>query len=179
MRLKLCWKPCAGSPARHKFISPFCTAADEGISGTKMAKRDGLLSMLADCERGLIDYIIVKSISRFSRNTVESIETVRKLCSMGIYILFEKENIDTGKMEGELLLSILSSLAESESHSISENEIWSIQKRFRNGTFKISYPPYGYDYIDGEMVVNPEQSEIVKWIFTEVLRSIFLNSTLL
>lgn len=104
-----------------------------------MAKRDGLLSMLADCERGLIDYIIVKSISRFSRNTVESIETVRKLCSMGIYILFEKENIDTGKMEGELLLSILSSLAESESHSISENEIWSIQKRFRNGTFKISY----------------------------------------
>ena len=92
---------------------------------------------------------------------------------MGIYILFEKENIDTGKMEGELLLSILSSLAESESHSISENEIWSIQKRFRNGTFKISYPPYGYDYIDGEMVVNPEQSEIVKWIFTEVLRSIF------
>lgn len=79
---------------------------DEGISGTKMAKRDGLLSMLADCERGLIDYIIVKSISRFSRNTVESIETVRKLCSMGIYILFEKENIDTGKMEGELLLSI-------------------------------------------------------------------------
>lgn len=129
---------------------------DEGISGTKMAKRDGLLSMLADCEGGLIDYIIVKSISRFSRNTVESIETVRKLCSMGIYILFEKENIDTGKMEGELLLSILSSLAESESRSISENETWSIQKRFRNGTYKIAYPPYGYDYTDGEMVVNPE-----------------------
>lgn len=142
---------------------------DEGISGTKMAKRDGRLSMLADCERGLIDYIIVKSISRFSRNTVESIETVRKLCSMGIYILFEKENIDTGKMEGELLLSILSSLAESESRSISENETWSIQKRFRNGTYKIAYPPYGYDYIDGEMVVNPEQSEIVRWIFAEVL----------
>ena len=147
---------------------------DEGISGTKMAKRDGLLSMLADCEKGKIDYIIVKSISRFSRNTVESIETVRRLCSMGIYIFFEKENIDTGKMEGELLLSILSSLAESESHSISENEIWSIQKRFRNGTFKISYPPYGYDYIDGDMVVNPEQSEIVKRIFDMVLSG---NST--
>ncbi|MCW6662793.1 recombinase family protein [Aerococcaceae bacterium NML190073] len=142
---------------------------DEGISGTKMAKRDGLLTMLADCERGLIDYIIVKSISRFSRNTVESIETVRKLCGLGIYIFFEKENIDTGKMEGELLLSILSSFAESESRSISENETWSIQKRFRNGTYKISYPPYGYDYIDGEMVVNPEQSEIVKWIFSQVL----------
>lgn len=86
-----------------------------------------------------------------------------------IYILFEKENIDTGKMEGELLLSILSSLAESESRSISENETWSIQKRFRNGTYKIAYPPYGYDYTGGEMVVNPEQSEIVKWIFAEVL----------
>lgn len=142
---------------------------DEGISGTKMAKRDGLLALLDDCEKGLIDYIIVKSISRFSRNTVDSIETVRRLCDMGIYIFFEKENIDTGKMEGELLLSILSSLAESESRSISDNETWSIQKRFRNGTYKIAYPPYGYDYIDGEMVVNPEQSEIVKWIFAEVL----------
>ena len=65
---------------------------DEGISGTKMAKRDGLLTMLADCEKGLIDYIIVKSISRFSRNTVDSIETVRKLCDLGVYIFFEKEN---------------------------------------------------------------------------------------
>lgn len=145
---------------------------DEGITGTKMAKRDGLLNMLADCERGLIDYIIVKSISRFSRNTVESIETVRKLCGMGIYIFFEKENIDTGKAEGELLLSILSSLAESESRLISENETWSIQKRFRSGTYKIAYPPYGYDYIDGEMVVNPEQSEIVKWIFAQVLSGV-------
>ena len=142
---------------------------DEGISGTKMAKRDGLLALLDECEKGMIDYIIVKSISRFSRNTVDSIETVRRLCDMGIYIFFEKENIDTGKMEGELLLSILSSLAESESHSISENEIWSIQKRFRNGTFKISYPPYGYDYIDGDMVVNPEQSKVVKRIFDMVL----------
>lgn len=142
---------------------------DEGISGTKMAKRDGLLALLDDCGKGLIDYIIVKSISRFSRNTVDSIETVRRLCDMGIYIFFEKENIDTGKMEGELLLSILSSLAESESHSISENEAWSIKRRFLNGTYKISYPPYGYDYIDGEMVVNEKQSEVVRWIFRQVL----------
>ena len=142
---------------------------DEGISGTKMAKRDGLLTMLADCEKGKIDYIIVKSISRFSRNTVESIETVRRLCGMGIYIFFEKENIDTGKMESELLLSILSSLAESESHSISDNETWSIKRRFMNGTYKVSYPPYGYDYIDGKKVVNTEQSKIVRWIFDKVL----------
>lgn len=142
---------------------------DEGVTGTKMAKRDGLLRLLADCDRGLIDYIIVKSISRFSRNTVDSIETVRQLCEKGIYIYFEKENIDTGKMEGELLLSILSSLAESESHSIAENNKWGIQKRFQNGTFKIGYPPYGYDNVDGQMVVNEEQAKIVRWIFQAVL----------
>ena len=64
---------------------------DEGASGTKMAKRDGLLRMLADCDRGLIDYILVKSISRFSRNTVETVETVRRLSAIGVYIFFEKE----------------------------------------------------------------------------------------
>lgn len=142
---------------------------DEGVSGTSMAKRDGLLRMLDDCDKGLIDYIIVKSISRFSRNTVDSIETVRRLCEKGIYIFFEEENIDTGKMEGELLLSILSSLAESESHSIAENNKWSIQKRFQNGTFKIGYTPYGYDNVNGQMVVNEEQAVIVKEIFDAVL----------
>ncbi len=142
---------------------------DEGITGTKIAKRDGLLKLIADCERGLIDYIIIKSISRFSRNTVDSIEIVRKLCSLGIYIFFEKENIDTGKMESELLLSILSSLAESESHSIAENSKWSIQKRFQNGTFKISYPPYGYENVEGKMVIDEAKAETVRWIFSEIL----------
>lgn len=142
---------------------------DEGVSGTSMAKRNGLLRLLEDCDTGLIDYIIVKSISRFSRNTVDSIETVRKLCEKGIYIYFEKEKIDTGKMEGELLLSILSSLAESESHSIAENNKWSLQKRYQNGTFKIGYPPYGYDNVDGKMVINKEQADVVRWIFDELL----------
>ena len=71
---------------------------DEGVTGTKMAKREGLLQMLGDCERGLIDYIIVKSISRFSRNTVESIETIRRLSEKGIYIFFEKKDFYTGKV---------------------------------------------------------------------------------
>ena len=142
---------------------------DEGISGTKMEKREGLLRLLEDCDKGLIDFIVVKSISRFSRNTVECIETVRKLCDKGIHIYFEKENIDTGKMEGELLLSILSSLAESESRSISDNINWGIQRRFRNGTFKIGYTPYGYDSIAGKMAVNEEQAEIVRFIFSSVL----------
>ena len=142
---------------------------DEGVSGTKMAKRDGLLRMLADCERGLIDYILVKSISRFSRNTVESVETVRRLSAMGIYIFFEKENIDTGKMEGELMLSIMSSLAEDESRSLSDNNKWSIQKRFQNGTYVIGTPAYGYKNVDGRMVIDEEKAETVRRIFASVL----------
>ena len=142
---------------------------DEGVSGTKMAKRDGLLRMLADCERGLIDYILVKSISRFSRNTVESVETVRRLSAMGIYIFFEKETIDTGKMEGELMLSIMSSLAEDESRSLSENNKWSIQKRFQNGTYVIGTPAYGYKNVDGKMVIDEEKAAIVRRMFASVM----------
>ena len=147
---------------------------DEAVTGTKKEKREGLLQMLADCEKGLIDYIVVKSISRFARNTVDSLEMVRKLRDKGIYIYFEKENIDTGRMEGELLLSILSSLAESESRSISTNATWSILKRFMNGTYKIGYPPYGYDNVNGKMVVNEEQAKTVRWIFNAILKGMSL-----
>ena len=142
---------------------------DEAVTGTKMEKRDGLLRLLADCEKGKIDRIIVKSISRFSRNTVDSIETVRKLHDLGIHFYFEREKLDTGEMESELLLSVLSSLAESESRSISDNQIWSIQKRFMNGTYKIGHPPYGYKNVEGKMVVVPEEAENVRWIFDQVL----------
>ena len=82
------------------------------------------MSMVAACERGTIDMIITKSISRFARNTTDCLELVRKLLDLNIYIYFEKENINTGSMESELMLSILSGLAESESVSISENEKW-------------------------------------------------------
>ena len=142
---------------------------DEGITGTKKDVRAGLLSMIADCEDGKIEFIITKSISRFARNTTDCLEMVRKLTDLGISIFFEKENINTGSMESELMLSILSSLAESESVSISENSKWSVQKRFQNGTYIISYPPYGYANIDGEMVIVPEQAEVVKQIFTDTL----------
>lgn len=142
---------------------------DEGISGTKKAKRTALLQMMKDCERGKIDYIITKSISRFARNTTDCLEMVRKLIDLGIFIYFEKENLNTGSMESELMLSILSSLAESESVSISENSKWSAQKRFQNGTFKISYPPYGYKNVDGKMIIDSAQAEIVKFIFAETL----------
>ncbi|MEA4973668.1 MAG: recombinase family protein [Candidatus Metalachnospira sp.] len=142
---------------------------DEGISGTKKEKRAGLLSMIKDCENGKIDFIITKSISRFARNTTDCLELVRKLLDLGISIHFEKEDINTKSMESELMLSILGGLAENESVSISDNEKWSIQKRFKKGTFVISYPPYGYENVSGEMVIVPEQAEIVRGIFADVL----------
>lgn len=142
---------------------------DEGITGTKKEKRTELLRMLKDCEHRKIDFIVTKSISRFARNTTDCLELVRKLTNLGVFMYFEKENINTQSMDSELMLTILSSLAESESISISENNKWSIQKRFQNGTYKLSYPPYGYDYLDGEMVVNEELAAIVKRIFAEAL----------
>jgi DNA invertase Pin-like site-specific DNA recombinase len=142
---------------------------DEGITGTKKEKRPELLRMISDCENKKIDFIVTKSISRFARNTTDCLELVRKLIDLGIFIYFEKENINTGSMESELMLSILSGLAESESVSISENNKWSVKRRFQNGTFKISYPPYGYDAVDGKMVVNESQAEIVRFIFAEIL----------
>ena len=142
---------------------------DEGISGTKKDRRPELLRMISDCEAGKIDFIITKSISRFARNTTDCLEMVRKLLELNIPIYFEKENLNTSSMESELFLAILSSMAEGESTSISENSKWSIQKRFQNGTFKISYPPYGYEWNGEQMVINPEQAEVVRWMFAQVL----------
>lgn len=142
---------------------------DEGLSGTKKDNRTGLLDMIADAEQGKIDFILTKSISRFARNTTDCLEMVRRLIDVGVFIQFEKENINTGSMESELMLSILSGLAESESVSISQNSKWAIQKHFINGTFIISYPPYGYINADGKMEVVPEEAEIVRTIFNEYI----------
>ena len=142
---------------------------DEGISGTKKEIRPALLQMIADCEKGLIDRVVTKSLSRFSRNVTDCLELVRKLLDLGIPIVFEKENLDTGEMESELLLSIMSSLAESESVSISENMKWGMRHRFQNGTYKFSSAPYGYRLKDGQLIVNPEEAPWVQWMFAEFL----------
>ncbi|MDL2205280.1 recombinase family protein [Eubacteriales bacterium OttesenSCG-928-N13] len=142
---------------------------DHGITGTKKDKRTGLLRLLDDCKNRKIDLILTKSISRFARNTADCLEIVRLLLDIGVFVSFEKEAIHTGSMESELMLSILSGLAESESVSIAQNNRWSIQRRFQNGTYKISYAPYGYDAINGELVVNDAQAEIVRFIFAEIL----------
>ena len=142
---------------------------DEGISGTKKEKRSELMRLLSDCEAGQIDFIITKSISRFARNTTDCLEMVRKLLAINVAIYFEKENINTTSMESELVLAVLSSLAESESVSISGNEKWSIRQRFQSGTYKMNPPPYGYDWNGEQLEVNTEQAEIVKRIFAEFL----------
>ena len=142
---------------------------DEGISGTRKERRPELLRMIEDCKKDRIDFIITKSISRFARNTVDCLELVRTLIDIGVYIYFEKENLNTGDMESELMLSILSGFAAEESASISQNTKWSIQKRFQNGSYVISTPPYGYANINGEMAIVPEEAEIVKRIFEEYL----------
>lgn len=147
---------------------------DEGITGTKKDGRNGLLSLIKKCEHGLIDIVITKSISRFSRNTTDCLELVRKLLKLNVRVIFEKEKINTGEMESELMLSIFSSLAEDESVSISENNKWSIQKSFLDGSYVITYPPYGYKNVDKKMVIVPEQAEVVKSIFEYTLAG---NST--
>lgn len=149
---------------------------DEGISGTKADKRTGLQNLIKACEQGKIDFIIVKSISRFSRNTVDSLEIVRKLCGLGVHLFFEKENINTGNMESELLLSILSSLAESESRSISDNIKWSIKKRFMDGTFKPGCVPYGYSQKDGEFTINENEAKVVERIYESFVSGMSMDS---
>lgn len=142
---------------------------DEGVSGTKIERRKQLLAMLDACERKEIDLVVTKSISRFSRNTLDCLEMVRFLVEHNVYVYFEKENLNTMTMESELILSILSSMAEDESRSISQNNKWSIQKRFEKGTYVISYPPYGYVNDGGEMRIVPEEAKVVQRIFDDAI----------
>ncbi len=139
---------------------------DFGISGTKADVREGLQALLYACRTGSVDYVLTKSISRFSRNTSDCLSLVRELLSYNIPIYFEKESIDTGSMESELILSVLSSMAQSESESISKNVKWTVKKRMEEGNFVFGYLPYGYTKdTAGNMVIDPVESEIVKLIF--------------
>lgn len=140
---------------------------DEGISATNTRHRDGFKRMVKDALDGKIDLIITKSVSRFARNTVDSLTTVRKLKDKGIEIYFEKENIWTLDVKGELLITIMSSLAQEESRSISENVTWGHRKRFADGKVSMGFSHFlGYDRgPDGDLVVNKEQARTVKLIY--------------
>lgn len=140
---------------------------DEGITGCNTKKREGFKKMVADALSGAIDLIVTKSVSRFARNTVDSLTTIRKLKEHNVECYFEKENIWTFDGKGELLLTIMSSLAQEESRSISENCTWGQRKRFSDGKYSVAYSHFlGYDRGEnGEFIINEEQAEIVRRIY--------------
>jgi DNA invertase Pin-like site-specific DNA recombinase len=131
---------------------------DEGITGTSTKHRDGFNEMVSDALGGKIDLILTKSVSRFARNTVDSLVTIRKLKEKGIEVFFEKENIWTLDSKGELFLTIMSSLAQEESRSISLNVTWGKRKSASDGKVSVGYSHFlGYEKgADGNMVINPE-----------------------
>lgn len=148
--------------------------SDEGITGTNTKKREGFKRMVRDALDGRIDLIVTKSVSRFARNTVDSLTTIRKLKAAGCECYFEKENIWTFDSKGELLITIMSSLAQEESRSISEKCTWGQRKRFADRKVTIPFKRFlGYDRgEDGNLVVNPEQAKTVKRIYSMFLQGL-------
>ncbi|MBU5439800.1 recombinase family protein [Tissierella sp. MSJ-40] len=141
--------------------------ADDGKSATNTKKRDDFNAMIEDCMAGKIDMVLTKSVSRFARNTVDSLQTIRKLKEKNIAVYFEKENINTLDGTGELLITILSSQAQEESRNLSENTKWGITRRYENGIISINHKKFmGYTKDeDGELIIVPEEAEIVRRIF--------------
>ncbi len=141
--------------------------ADDGISGTDMKKRDEFNRLLQDCEAGKIDMILTKSISRFARNTVDTLNTLRILRKKGVTVFFEKEHIDTHADNGEMIITVLSGLAQEESFNLSENTRWGIIRKFENGTIILNHNRFmGYTKgKDGELAIVPEEAETVRLIF--------------
>ena len=137
---------------------------DKGISGTDTKKREAFNEMIEDAKAGKIDVILTKSISRFARNTVDLLNTVRMLKSINVEVRFEKEKINSMSADGELLLSILASFAQSESESISQNQKWARRKMFQMG--KDQYRPvFGFDYKDGKYIINEREAKVVRNVF--------------
>ena len=151
---------------------------DEGISAVNTKHRDGFNRMIRDALAGKIDLIVTKSVSRFARNTVDSLTTIRRLKEAGCECLFQKENIMTFDSKGELLITIMSSLAQEESCSISENVTWGQWKRFSDGKVSIPYGQFlGYRKgADGLPEIVPEEAEIVRRIYREFLQGKSTNA---
>ncbi len=144
--------------------------ADEGITGTDMEKRDDFKRMLTDCRKGRIDKILVKSVSRFARNTRDCLAALRELSGIGVTVQFEKENIDTGALTTEMMVSVFASLSQEESMSISQNQRLSYQRRMERGEFICCKAPFGYKLVGGKnLEINEEEAKLVRWIFSEYL----------
>ena len=138
--------------------------ADEGITGTSARKRKEFLHMIKDAEDHKFDTIMTKSISRFARNTVLCLQTVRDLKDLGINVIFLKENIDTANIMSEMLLTVLAAFAQNESFSISENVKWGIRKRYERGEVRWS-AIYGYRSVNKQIVIEEPEAEVVRWIY--------------
>jgi len=147
---------------------------DEGITGTSTKHREGFKQMVADALEGKIDLIVTKSVSRFARNTVDSLTTIRQLKDKGVECFFEKENIWTFDGKGELLITIMSSLAQEESRSISENCTWGQRKRMADGRVSVPFDHFlGYERGEnGELVINEEQAKTVRLIYDLFLQGL-------
>lgn len=144
---------------------------DRGVTGTSMKKREGFNRMVDDALAGKIDLIITKSVSRFARNTVDTLTTIRELKAKGVEVYFEEQNISTLDGKGELLLTIMSSIAQEESRSISENVTWGMRKRFADGKVSMPYGQFmGYRQgEDGQPEIVEEEADIVRTIFRRFL----------
>lgn len=138
---------------------------DEGITGTSTRKRDGFNRMIADCEDGKIDLILTKEVSRFARNTIDTLSYTRKLKSLNVNVLFMNDGIDTRDKDSELRLTIMASLAQEESRKISERVKWGNRRRMENGVVFGTGRFYGYKVVDGKLEIVPEEADVVKRIF--------------
>ena len=142
---------------------------DAGITGTDTKPRERFQEMIADCESGKIDIILTKSISRFARNTVDLLATVRHLKELGVEVRFEREHVNTFTSDGEVMLSILASFAEQESISLSQNIKWRVRKNYEQGKPHAHLKLYGYRWEGDERVIEPDEAEVVRFIFAEYL----------
>ena len=143
--------------------------ADEAVSGVSLHKRDDFARMIADCKKGKINRIITKSTSRFARNTLDAIRIIRELKEIGVTVYFEKENLDTATLSGETLLTLYSLFAQAEPMSISKNCKKGVRMRMSKGTYVSSNPPYGYRLVDNVLIVQEDEAEIVRRIFSAYL----------
>ena len=139
--------------------------ADEGITGTEMKKRDELNRLIADCRKGKVDRIIVKSVSRLARNTEELLVLLRMCKEIGVSVYFEEQGIDTEKLNMEMIVTFPGMAAQQESVNISGNLRWSYQKRMQSGDFNCTCPAYGFDLKDGELVINETEAAVIRRIF--------------
>ena len=161
---------------RWEFIGLY---VDDGISGLSYHNRDGFNRMVADAVDGKIDLIITKSLSRFARNTVDALMTIRKLKAEGVGVFFQKEDINTLDSKGEFMLTLMSSFAEEESRSISDNVTWGKRKQFADGFYTVPFAHFlGYDrgIEKGEFVINEHEARIVRFIYMLALEYYSPNS---